>query len=343
MTAELERRIRMLERRLGQLEHRKQHVWRNTPALDLDSGSPVDAQYVVMALNSTLSAERRLQVTAPLTLTDGGANGDATIALGTSGLSTIVPNGLARGHGWWLPTGVGVTGIEAHGIRANLISGAQAYPALSNASLLQSIRRWQWTAIVGAGSSNGNIVSWSSASQDHRHFWRGDASSLGGFFIAFLGMTLVMDANTRCMIGLLGGTSNGPAATIDPSTLTQMFALAADDTDANLQIMSNDGSGSATKTDLGIAKDGISTRIYDLFLYAAPNASSIQYRLIRRDAAGDTGAQSISSDLPTNTEFMGILTHMHYPGGSVAATSLAMRAVYAEWNVGQGVESYGFF
>ncbi len=42
-------------------------------------GAPTGAQYVVIALDGTLTAERRLQVAKPLRLTDGGANGDVTL------------------------------------------------------------------------------------------------------------------------------------------------------------------------------------------------------------------------------------------------------------------------
>lgn len=42
-------------------------------------GAPVSASYVVIALDGTLTGERRLQVGAPLTLVDGGANGDVTL------------------------------------------------------------------------------------------------------------------------------------------------------------------------------------------------------------------------------------------------------------------------
>jgi hypothetical protein len=44
-------------------------------------GGPVDAEYVVMALNGTLTNERRLVAGQGITITDGGANGDVTIAL----------------------------------------------------------------------------------------------------------------------------------------------------------------------------------------------------------------------------------------------------------------------
>jgi hypothetical protein len=49
------------------------------------SGAPVGAQYVVMALDGTLTDERRLQATTPIVLTDGGANGDATLTHATAG------------------------------------------------------------------------------------------------------------------------------------------------------------------------------------------------------------------------------------------------------------------
>lgn len=44
-------------------------------------GAPTNAEYVTMSLNGTLTAERRLQVTSPVGLTDGGANGDVTLKI----------------------------------------------------------------------------------------------------------------------------------------------------------------------------------------------------------------------------------------------------------------------
>jgi hypothetical protein len=61
------------------------------------SGAPVDAEYVVMSLNGTLTNERRLQATTPIVLTDGGANADATLThatagtAGTYGSATAIP------------------------------------------------------------------------------------------------------------------------------------------------------------------------------------------------------------------------------------------------------------
>lgn len=43
-------------------------------------GAPVGASYVVIGLDATLSADRKLTAGTGVTLTDGGANGNATIA-----------------------------------------------------------------------------------------------------------------------------------------------------------------------------------------------------------------------------------------------------------------------
>lgn len=44
-------------------------------------GAPVNAQYVVMALDATLTQERVLTAGTDITITDGGANGPVTISV----------------------------------------------------------------------------------------------------------------------------------------------------------------------------------------------------------------------------------------------------------------------
>ena len=47
-------------------------------------GAPTNATYVVVSLSGSLSAERRAQASSPLSLTDGGANGDLTWGIQTA-------------------------------------------------------------------------------------------------------------------------------------------------------------------------------------------------------------------------------------------------------------------
>ena len=49
------------------------------------SGAPTDAEYVVMALNGTLTNERKLTAGTGISITDGGAGGDVTIASTVTG------------------------------------------------------------------------------------------------------------------------------------------------------------------------------------------------------------------------------------------------------------------
>jgi hypothetical protein len=99
------------------------------------SGAPVDAEYVVMSLNGTLTNERRLQATSPIVLTDGGANADATLTHATAGTagtyggtSTIpVITTNATGHVTNVTTATPTLGFAAIDLFGNGDDGAFTY------------------------------------------------------------------------------------------------------------------------------------------------------------------------------------------------------------------------
>ena len=53
-------------------------------------GAPTDAEYVVMALNGTLTNERKLTAGSRITITDGGAGGNVTIAADASPVTSLI-------------------------------------------------------------------------------------------------------------------------------------------------------------------------------------------------------------------------------------------------------------
>lgn len=65
------------------------------------SGAPTGASYVVIGLDGTLSAERVLTAGVGIGLTDGGANGNATLAMNITGLST--PSGAVDFNADYVP------------------------------------------------------------------------------------------------------------------------------------------------------------------------------------------------------------------------------------------------
>jgi hypothetical protein len=82
----------------------------------------------------------------------------------------------------------------------------------------------------------------------------------------------VPGANQRLFMGYYANSGNAPATTTDPSTWINTIGVAKDAGDANLQIIWNDGSGNATKNDLGIALNA--NNVYRVTVFIPPNMST---------------------------------------------------------------------
>jgi hypothetical protein len=118
---------------------------------------------------------------------------------------------------------------------------------------------------------------------------------------------------------LIGGVNND-----QPSALTNIIAFANDSGDANLQIMYNDASGTATKTDLGASfpsnrtAGAAVTTIYACYLYNAPNSNNVIYRIVNKET-GAVAQGTLTTNLPASTvglNFFGART-MGTPLGGV--------------------------
>ena len=118
---------------------------------------------------------------------------------------------------------------------------------------------------------------------------------------------------------LIGGVNND-----QPSALTNIIAFANDSGDANLQIMYNDASGTATKIDLGVdfpsnrTAGAAITTIYSCYLYNTPASSNVIYRIVNKET-GAVAQGTLSTNLPASTvglNFFGART-MGTPLGGV--------------------------
>lgn len=127
-------------------------------------------------------------------------------------------------------------------------------------------------------------------------------------------------AGLRFFVGFTSGETT--IGNVDPSSLLDMIGVGADTADTNMSIMSNDGSGTATKTDLGAnfarTAYGVSYH-YDLTLICPPNGN-IAYTFNKYTDGGDTytATGTISSDLPSATT--GLTPHCWINNGASAAT-----------------------
>ncbi len=133
-----------------------------------------------------------------------------------------------------------------------------------------------------------------------------DAGAPGGFnfHCVWAPAAFSLPATHRACCGLLASTV--APTDVEPSTLVDGVWMGWNAGDANVQIMHNDGTGAATKIDLGASlpvPTGADFNAYLLELYS-PNAltQSVQYRVVRFNAidrsvsAEATG--TITTDLP---------------------------------------------
>lgn len=130
----------------------------------------------------------------------------------------------------------------------------------------------------------------------------------------------------RFFMGLRASTS--APTDVNPSTLVNMFGVGYDAADTQLQIMTNDATGTATKTALGAnfpKPTADRSVMYDLVFQADPGSSSISYTVTEL-VSGATASGSVSTDLPAvNTMLVALLY------SSVGGTSSVVGCSVVDW------------
>lgn len=196
----------------------------------------------------------------------------------------------------WSASGNG-TAVSTWAIN-NSESGTPTTVNIASTNLFTSMRRLQYqTAASGssvAGTRHNNLS-----------FWRGNAAGLGGFyFVCRFGFSVANTTNKQAFIGLRN-SSSAIAGNTNPSSLTNMIGFGIDATQTTLRFFTNDGSGTATATNLGanFPTNTNSTDMYEVRIYAAPNAGTVFY-WAKNLSTGNTASGSTSSDLPSSTTFL---------------------------------------
>lgn len=153
-------------------------------------------------------------------------------------------------------------------------------------------------SIAASSGAAGAGVSWVGNAAVAHTFFSTVNSFSGGFLFYAKGGVHTANATSRSFIGCRNTVT--VIGNVDPSTLTNVVFFGNDDTDANLQVMHNDGAGACTKVDLGanFPAQTSSADFYEYILYSAPGqAASIQY-YIRHMFTGNSAAGDITTNMP---------------------------------------------
>ncbi|NVN87000.1 MAG: DUF2793 domain-containing protein [Rhodopseudomonas sp.] len=218
----------------------------------------------------------------------------------------------------WSPR-PGSTTLDMVGLTAT-ITGTATAVAPSAGNLFLSSPRIDFNSAGSAGASAG-------ANGAALTFWRGNGASLGGFYLLIRFGIETFQSTSRLFAGLYSSAS--AIGNVNPSTLLNLIGVGFDSSDATLSLLSNDGSGAATKTSLGAGFPTTGGQdFYELILSAEPNGADVKYRVERLNS-GDVASGTVSADLPATTQFL--TPHLWMNNGSSAgAVSVALFQMYCE-------------
>lgn len=219
----------------------------------------------------------------------------------------------------WLPNGWAQTTISSYNVIAPATVGNLAAASWASTSLLTRSKSARWSTAAGINLNAG--LKGSSSTQVG---WRGNTAGAGGWLF-WTRWTLTVNApHSRQMVGL-ANTTTFPAVTSEPSAVLDSVYVGCDSAfdggsaDLPLSICSNDNSGSATCTQLSSSFpcDRTANALYDVWLSAAPNASSIEWYVERLDSAA-TAAGTLTADLPRNTVQLNPIAYANTADGGTA-------------------------
>jgi hypothetical protein len=168
--------------------------------------------------------------------------------------------------------------------------GTSALSALATTNFLTEQPRVQRTSATTANAQAGTNLG------ANTHVVYSTASGRGGGeFVARWGAS-VLPTGPRLFVGLTATSFVGNTG--EPSALTANYAVfAKDSTDTNIQLLVNSNAGSGTKTDTGIAL--VANAWYESSIWFDPGGGRIYGLLIRLDT-GAIWYGSTTTDIPAN-------------------------------------------
>ena len=201
--------------------------------------------------------------------------------------------------------------LSSFGFAAPAVTGTPAGGTISSATKWQSYPRVNY----GVGAATNAVAGNREPSGQF-------ASRFAGFKMRYrMGPSTGATASThRFFLGLRNVF--GAPTDVNPSTYTDIIGLGYDAADTQVQIMHNDGSGTATKVALGGSFPKPSTAdsaIYDLVLECAPGSGTVSYT-VTEVIGGATASGTITTDLPASTTLMLWWSQMSAGGTSTAIT-----------------------
>lgn len=241
---------------------------------------------------------------------------------GPSGIETALQVGLHGNSVFMVGVASGTTAPVAWGgtLSTAATMSMQLTVASANPWLATQRKRFQTTTTAGnASGMRTAYVQW----------FLGNAAGFGGFFYrAQLGQNINLNGG-QTFVGLTASTG---ALAGDPSALVNILGMgydAADSSGGNWFFLRNDGTGTATKVDLGSSCVRNTTHGYDLIMFAAPNSSTVYVKVTNIHDGSVCLDTNYTSDVPAVNTGLAFKAEVRN-GAQAAAANLEVAKVYIE-------------
>lgn len=201
-------------------------------------------------------------------------------------------------------------------------------PATTAPAVVNQIRR---TRFANVATTTNQVLGVSAMASGVQQFWRGNATGLGGFFFYSRFIVELWPASTvRLFVGLSDQTTAVVASDTYAGNLCGLSHITTDAATV-LNFTTRDGT-TVNKTAITLTQALQAGQAFDFYMYAAPNDSTIYYRLDDINAGTTLIDSSTTTNLPSNTVFMGPQIHMSNgtANTTVTTTALGIAKVYIE-------------
>lgn len=226
---------------------------------------------------------------------------------------------------WWQATGNGSTDTQS-----GFLAGSTGTSTAVNVATTNFRTRMRWREWLVTTASTTAIASFRGGALSYTV---GAASAgQGGFYLSIIWSpaTGVTNASHRSLIGMRA-TIAAPSD-VEPSSLLNICGVGYDAADTNMQFMHNNGSGTATKVDLGASFPKPSadrTKVYQLQMYAPPGTTQSVSYLLRDLETGAEANGTVTTDLPSTTTLLGLNCSISV-GGVSSVVGLGVRQMVME-------------
>lgn len=242
--------------------------------------------------------------------------------IGPSGIDTALQHALHGNSIFMISPSSGTTAPNVLGGTLSTAATMSLQFAAGSSNRWTATARKRFQTSTTAGNQSGMRTAYG-------QWFRGSAAGFGGFwFRAQLGAQINLNGGQK-FVGLCASTG---ALAGDPSALTNMCGIGYDAGDAssgNWYFMRNDGSGAATKVDLGTDVARSTSVGWDLTMGLAPGGSDLYVRVENLNTGVVALQTTYSTDLPAVNTALAFKADVRN-GAVAAADNLEVAKAYIE-------------